>query len=567
MSRRAVPEGPASGQAGLAAEVSAGLGGGWVHDILALVRRRAGPGSHLTIAVLLAAILCICLRTGIMPLRSYVDDVVTMADNAWRLLCGQRPHADYSSALGTVSYLIWALGIKLAGGNLNGLAYGNSLAGISVGIWAYGLLARRVSGLLAVAGAAMLCLLALAPVQLGESYWMSSVAMSYNRLGYALLGLLIIESFPMRREEAARGVGGALSTGVVCAILLFLKANYFLVGLVLAAGSLVWTGRIERRRAAGLAAGFGAVALAILAYLRFDAGAMLTDLRMAADARSGAVAWGFVRGVFLSNFPGFLILAGLAATAQMAQRPAAGGGWAGQVHRLRPLALAGAVYVAGVLLLATNCQLERLPMQELLALLFLDCILQSSGADVRHTAVLCLMGMGLILGAQSTDELALLNGLRLKLHPPQGYAYPITGGGYAGAVFLDDYLETRDSARPYGRFLATYLTDGTDLLRRELHPGEKVTTMDNSNPFAFALRIEPASGGMSGAWYKYVFSDRFHLSADAFFGNADVVMFPKEHELPDENWRGLELYYIPEMERRFVQVAESAMWKMYRRRK
>ena len=26
-------------------------------------------------------------------------------------------------------------------------------------------------------------------------------------------------------------------------------------------------------------------------------------------------------------------------------------------------------------------------------------------------------------------------------------------------------------------------------------------------------------------------------------------------------------YYIPEMERRFVQVAESAQWRMYRRRK
>jgi hypothetical protein len=64
-----------------------------------------------------------------------------------------------------------------------------------------------------------------------------------------------------------------------------------------------------------------------------------------------------------------------------------------------------------------------------------------------------------------------------------------------------------------------------------------------------------------------VFSDRYHPSADVFFGNADVVMFPKEHALTDAKWDGLKMYYILEMERRFVQVAESAQWRMYRRRK
>ena len=127
--------------------------------------------------------------------------------------------------------------------------------------------------------------------------------MSYNRQGYALLGLLIIESFPMRPEEPARGWGGALSTGAVCAILLFLKANYFLVSLVLAAVSVVWNGRLERRRIVGLATGFAVVAMAFLVYLRFDIGAMWSDLRMAADARSGAVSPAFLMQVFAENFP------------------------------------------------------------------------------------------------------------------------------------------------------------------------------------------------------------------------------------------------------------------------
>ena len=168
------------------------------------------------------------------------------------------------------------------------------------------------------------------------------------------------------------------------------------------------------------------------------------------------------------------------------------------------------VYVAGVLLLVTNCQLERLPLHELLALLFLDCILQCTWLDVRYAAVMALVAAGLILGTQSPDGFALVNGLRLKLHTPRELAYPVTSGGYAGAVFLDDYLENKGIHRPYGNFLLTYLTDGTDLLRRELQPGEKVTTMDTYNPFPFALGIEPPHGGMASATYKYLFSDRLH---------------------------------------------------------
>jgi len=498
-------------------------------------------------------------------MRSYVEDMIFFADNAWRVLWGQRPHVDYSSGLGPVTYLISALGMKLAGGNLNGLGYGNALAGVAIGIWAYVLLVRRVSGWLAVAGAAMLCLLALAPVQLGESFRLSTVAMSYNRQGYALLGLLIIESFPMRLDEPARGWGGALSTGAVCAILLFLKANYFLVGLVLAAVSVVWNGRLERRRIVGLATGFAVVAIAFLSYLRFDVGAMWSDLRMAADARSGAVSPAFVMQVFAENFPGFLILA---AMAQMAGPPApADRGWVGRVLRRRALVLAAMVYCAGVLLLVTNCQLERLPLHELLALLFLDCILQCWWLDGRYAAVMAVVGIGLILGTQSSDALAVMNGLRLKLHTPPAYAYPVSSGGYAGAVFLDDNLENKGAHRAYGNFLALYLNDGTDLLRREIQPGEKVITMDTYNAFPFALGIEPPRGGSIPNAYQYLFSDRLHPSADAFFGTTDVVMFPKEHALTDAKWVGMMRYYIPEMERRYVQVAESAQWRMYRRRK
>ena len=44
-------------------------------------------------------------------------------------------------------------------------------------------------------------------------------------------------------------------------------------------------------------------------------------------------------------------------------------------------------------------------------------------------------------------------------------------------------------------------------------------------------------------------------------------MYPKEHGMEDAKWEGMAKYYIPEMERRYEQAAESAQWRLYRRRK
>ena len=190
-------------------------------------------------------------------------------------------------------------------------------------------------------------------------------------------------------------MGGAVSTGAVCAILLFLKANYFLVSLVLAAVSLIWNGRIERRRLYGLVAGFAVVAVLFLAYLRFDAGAMLADLRMAADARSGAVSPAFVMQVFAENFPAFLILAGLAAMTQIVSRLPAAHNWVGRILGIRTLALSTMVYCAA-LLLVTNCQLERLPNRTA-GTMFLTAP-APTWPDLRYPAVMALVATGLVLG-------------------------------------------------------------------------------------------------------------------------------------------------------------------------
>jgi hypothetical protein len=71
---------------------------------------------------------------------------------------------------------------------------------------------------------------------------------------------------------------------------------------------------------------------------------------------------------------------------------------------------------------------------------------------------------------------------------------------------------------------------------------------------------------MASAAYKYIYGDRYHPSVDEYFGDANVVMYPKTPELPKDRFAGLLIYYQPELEKRFVAVAESARWRMYRRK-
>jgi len=336
---------------------------------------------------------------------------------------------------------------------------------------------------------------------------------------------------------------------------------------VLAAASLLWSGVPSWRRIAGLAAGFAAGFLAFAAYLRFDFGPMLSDLRMAADARSGAVSKAFLAQVFAENSPALLMLCGLTAVALLARATQTRRqGWPRFVARYRVWMLLGMVYLAGGLLLVTNAQMERLPLQELLALLMLDLLLQQSRLDPRQTLAVCAVGLGLIAGPASADPLALANGLRLKLHTPTQWTYRVNEGGFAGATFIDDQLDDPASHRAFGRFLASYLNDGYTLLHSQIRPGEKVTTMDTYNGFPYSLGIGPPRGGMASATYKYLFSDRYHPSPSQFFGNADLVMFPKEHALLDYRWDGLMKYYSAELQRRYALTAESAQWKLYRKK-
>lgn len=207
--------------------------------------------------------------------------------------------------LGAVSYLITAAGMGLSAGNAAGLAYGQALLGCLVGLWCYLLCQPRFGRLSTSLLCPMVVLMAIVPTVIGGSSTAITPGAIYNRFGYALTALLMIES--MRRPE--RGIArifGGISSGLILGILLFLKISFFVgaVGLLLALAPLKKQ-VLDRWR--GIALAFAGTVLGFSWYLRFDLVAMYSDLRTVAHAKHVMLGWHLAGDAVAYAFP-FLLL-------------------------------------------------------------------------------------------------------------------------------------------------------------------------------------------------------------------------------------------------------------------
>jgi hypothetical protein len=537
----------------------------WAGDWLHMPRWIAAGGGVLLIAVLTAAI-------GPIHVRNYGHDVFFLLDNGWRALHGQRVHVDYSSGWGPLTFLLVAAGLAVSGGSVAAISYANAFAALVAGLWSAWLAAARSRTLTAVAYPCFVALLAGAPFALGDGFVWTSHGMVYNRYGYALLAIVMLECYQPASEDSPsrrRLWGEPVLTGCAVALLLFLKITYFLVVLpIVGISLLLW----ERRgpRALAYAAGFAGTALVFLAYLRFDAAAMVNDLLAAGAARSATLGLrhtleGLLAGAFNHGAPLVLLALGCAWWFRIPET--------GAVPFWRacryPLA-AVVVAVADVLLLATNAQAYSFPLMAILAMLLLfsidPALRPSAPARSRKRATVLLLLAGWLAGPTM-----LLQGLGLACALAEARANPNPPGvlrfespRLRPLVLYDSDIVAVDKYSN-GREYVGSLNDGIRLLLAHTGPNDKVANLDMFNPFAYALGREPIRGGIAAAAYRYTLDERHHPSPARFFADAAVVMVPKRPATPPEYYDGYRKIYQPALEREFRLEAESSRWWLYRR--
>jgi hypothetical protein len=522
-------------------------------------------------AFFIAGLISICAITaftGAVPTRRYGHDLFFLLGNAWRVMNGQRPHLDFSSFSGPLTFLIPALGLGVSGNSVNGIGYGNAIFGLLIGLWSYGVTRGRMEAGPRLLASFFLVGLVVAPYPVGESPFLSNHAMVYNRYGYGLIGIILLEAFQPTedREPDDKNWIAGFSSGAALAMLLFLKANYFLVAAVLIGVSMLF--RPSWKRTIGVTLGLLTVSFLFISYLRFDIAAMLRDLRTAAEARSKLATAGPDKGVLLlyekTNLLLVLTLAGLNYMEEKVS---------GSTRMGSYLVLAGCLIFGGdILIRATNHQSRGLPLLAIFALILTNNftarrrqipVPAARASLAGHVAILALAGM-LFLPLFASDMIGIAYGASQKARP----SHPELAGRFTEPRLAPLLLYDNDMsglASSNGRPYTTSINDGIALLRRASAPSETVFTLDMANPFPYALGRKPAFGGPNGVGWGPL-SDKLYLSADEFFGKADIVMVPKNPGLTPEEFSGPYRVHEEALRQLFRLDAETDWWLLYRRR-
>jgi hypothetical protein len=474
-------------------------------------------------------------------------------------------------------FLIDAGGLLLSGMRPTGLGYANALFGSAIAIWAF--LISRTRWSACVVGIYTILLIT-APFSLGHNPYDFSYAMIYNRYGYAIFGIIIIECADVMMRSATNAPQtrlwfhpialGGLSTGVALGLLTFLKISYGMVAALFVACSVVAAETDRPRRLIWICSGFTALAILVLCYLRFDLHDMLQDLTIAARARQGSLHLRPLSLLELIQVIAILIFAGLR-LGPVADSFASRFG--------RPL-FALMTVAAGYLLLISNAQPSEFPLNGYAAVaLAADCNRRATRSPVKRLgsgmAPLRVLLLGICLLPPFIEDgrsLASAARERQRLRTPNVTSLASTERGA--------YLFFRPASVPSETTGADYVeavNEGVALIQRHSGVRDGVLTFDEFNPFNYLLNRHSPRGGLAAAAYDYLFSDDAHPTAERFLGDARYVMVRKyRKDTPEflendatemEDVDALMRIYGPALRSHFGVVEETDHWVLWERRR
>jgi hypothetical protein len=395
-----------------------------------------------------------------------------------------------------------------------------------------------------------------------------------------LTSLVLLELF-VRREASARRTSldwGGLSTGIAAGFLCFLKINFFLVVCVLIASAYILSGK-RGKHFLSVLAGFGLVALPMLAYLHWNLAPMLRDLTIVAAARQVRFAQGYdpFRTVF-RNLGTILALLGLAFLAWLYAKRRTG--WRGT------FGLAAVAGAADLVLAMSNTQRQGFPLSLLACLILAHRICEGflpgflpvsrlTSYKPRRTAIVpaaFALAAAALLMPVLTDT---VNGWGMVLRSnvlnrSSSSVGRVDAPQLAGLVLEDHDEPGTDPAAHNGAFYANRVNEGLALLRRASSPQERIACLWFANPFSFALLRPPAQGGAAFFGYGVNIAAGQAPSAARILGDADVVIYPKTNVSPkvtDEPEVETLLALVgPDLRRDYSLAAESPHWALWRRK-
>jgi hypothetical protein len=497
--------------------------------------------------LLVIFIVAVCIARAYAALiasEDFTTDAFMIFDGAWRIMNGQRPHTDFYSHLGFLTYAPEVVGLWLARGTAYSFGYSQALVAALLGCWAFLLARRRMADVPAILFTLAILLITVAPFAPGFPPLNFGAGMVYNRWGYALLALVFLEAFGGRKLLTPRDeFWGGISTGAVLALSFFLKVT------VVAAALLLLIALIPRRtqlrtRWTGIIIAAVLTTLPFAFYYRFHFGPLVHDLIMVGRAKH--IPWrtyqldGMVENVAL-----VIVIALLAAFVVRRKTNS---------RAALSVVIAGvAISIAGVAMLLGDHEYTGFPLAAFFSIIVCDEV----AAAARDSALNEFRASVLLVA--SVSIVALLAGGIM------GVCYGVLERvrAQAQSAQLDSPVWRGFSFTSDDRPFADFFNDGFALIRENRRPGETVLPLHSSDPFSYGLTIRPSRGGAMFLQDRTTFSAASRPSPEWLVGQANLVLVPKGIYQGTVD-PGLKPY-LPYIKAHYNEVAEGKLWELFRR--
>ncbi len=497
---------------------------------------------------------------GIVLSRQRTPDLFFGLAGAWYLDTGSTPHVDFHDPLGTLYFRLIEYGFRLVGPGVRAILAAELIATTLLFVAATIAAWRRLPLLPAALFVASTCFMVLVPANPGSGSGAFTFAMTYNRIGWAGLAILLLILFlPPRHAGPQRKDWLDLSTALLLLVALYqLKVTYFLAAAGAFAVALAVCPKLGERRLAWSSVG----ALALLNAVAPYNWPYLQDIAATLSSGGAQTNLRILLGKLVASHVE-LALCGAALVLAI-------GLWrSGRAPVRLPVAIA-ACLVASLAVLSQNTQASALPACLVIAFLLYEYF------DDRPAILIALLVFPMTALARDMATLAAYQAATRAGDLEIVRDGPLTGlavrrdredliEAFSRPQADDSLLNRARTVETGGDELTQFeylqtLLEATDLLRSTGGPPGPVALLDQVNPIPFTLRQPPPRG--VGLWLHVGFP---WPAPDAMLGDARHVLLPKFPMDSAAAATALDRYgdYI---ERHFPVRTESRSWTLASRR-
>jgi hypothetical protein len=489
-------------------------------------------------------------------------DFLFNLSGAWHLYSGHVAHIDFHEPVGQLNFILTAIGFHLLGPGP--FAFLVNVAIVVSVLFTVSCLAawRRLPLLPAAIFVVFVCLLALAPANVGDKSNQYTFAMSYNRYCWSAFSILALIVFLPPQRRGSDWVDMALG-GLLLVAMFYLKITYFAAGLATVAFAVLVQPHVRRHWSGWFIVGALVVAIAVAPFNH----PYIIDIL---DAAKG----GAIRSSLSLHLKNFLAAGGEYVPYIACLVVASGMWWTGQVPLRFPLTI-GFLFAIALFLMSQNALSAGIPSAIVIVLVFYEG-LRTRFAHVRRADTAALLLALLVFPVFSIGTLALAlaeyhakasnaRGLyvvdRTNL---RGLAVPAGELGAFASVSpgqVDHPLQIQTGALRYTYSQCEYiewLLEAADLLGGgrggEQRPPGGIAMLETINPLPFMLGLPPPRG--ANLWSGWEVPMR---PASEYLADVEYVLIPKIPPAPD--WTAaLVRHYGSYLAKQFHPAANTPSW-------